>query len=124
MKPLLEDEDRVFEDRYEKSASALVAAAQILEKERPLSGNEQEFLDLYQLALAADPENFTKVWLDPSSYFWVRVAYELLGSCLSENPLPTRAKEYCETLGHSNPTESSRLPLACIQVLYSGNPFS
>lgn len=106
MKPLLEGEDRVFEDRYEKSASALVAVAQILEKERPLSGDEQEFLDLYQMALAADPENFTKVWLDPSSYFWTRVAYELLGSCLSKNPLPTRAKQYCEALGNCTPQQA------------------
>jgi hypothetical protein len=47
MKPLLEDEDRVFENRYEKSASALIAVAQTLAKEKPLSGSEQEFLDLY-----------------------------------------------------------------------------
>jgi hypothetical protein len=106
MKPLWEDEDRVFEDRYEKSASALIAVAQTLEKEKPLSGNEQEFLDLYQLALAADPENFTKVWVDPSSYFWVRVAYELLGSCLSGDPLPTRAREYCEALEFNSPKKA------------------
>ena len=102
MKPLLEDEDRVFEDRYNKSASALIAISQTLEKKRPLSGNEQEFLDLYDLALAAEPENFTRVWLDPSSYFWARVAYELLGSCISGESLPPRAKKFCQAIGQSD----------------------
>lgn len=106
MNTLLEGENRVFEGRYEKSASALVAVAQTLEKERPLSGSEKEFLNLYQLALKADPDNFSKVWLDPSAYFWVRVAYELLGSCLSDTHLPTRAREYCETLGVKSPKKA------------------
>jgi len=119
----LEDEDRVFEDRYEKSASALISVAQTLDKERPLSGEEKEFLHLYQLALASDPENFTKVWLDPSSYFWVRVAYELLGSCLSDTALPTRTREYCETLGHKDPKKALAFHLHAFKSFILGIHF-
>jgi hypothetical protein len=106
MKPLLEDEVQVFEDRYNKSASALIAISQTLEKKRPLSGNEQEFLDLFDLALAADPESFTKVWLDPSSYFWTRVAFELLGSSISGEPLPSRAEKFCQAIEQSDPVKA------------------
>jgi len=102
----------IFRGRYEKSASALVAIKEALERNRPLRGGEQEFLDLYQIASAARPEHFGAVWSDPAAYFWVRMAYQLVATCLTNSPLTNLGQAYCTALGMPDPREALTRHLA------------
>jgi HEXXH motif-containing protein len=77
----------LYQKRYEKSASALIAIRRALEHRRPLGGGESEFLELVDRVAAVDPGAFTRVWSDPSAYFWVRLAYEFVGNSLTPGPL-------------------------------------
>ena len=105
-KNILWTDTAIFQNRYEKSASALVAVKQALERNRPLGGGEQEFLDLYQIVADGHPDHFTSVWRDPTAYFWVRMAYQLLGTCLTDAPLQPLAQAYCGALGTLEPREA------------------
>ena len=102
----------IFRGRYEKSASALIAINQALERNRPLRGGEQEFLDLFQVASAARPEHFGTVWSDPAAYFWVRMAYQLIATCLTNSPLTNLGQAYCTALGMPDPREALTRHLA------------
>lgn len=102
----------IFRSRYEKSASALIAIKQALERNRPLRGGEQEFLDLFQVASAALPEHFGAVWSDPAAYFWVRMAYQLVATCLTNSPLTNLGQAYCTALGMPEPREALTRHLA------------
>ena len=102
----------IFRSRYEKSASALIAVKQALERNRPLGGGEGEFLDLYQIASAARPEHFGTVWSDPTAYFWVRLAYQLVASCLTNSPLTNLGRAYCADLGTLDSREALTRHLA------------
>jgi HEXXH motif-containing protein len=96
---LLWNDTRIYRRRYAKSAAALVATARALARHRPLAGRETEFLGLYRTTVAADPRRFTAVWLDPTAYFWVRMAYQLTATCLTGSPLPPLARDYCADVG-------------------------
>ncbi len=89
---ILWNDQSVYQARYEKTASALIAISQALERNRPLGGGEAEFLELYSRTVAADPEAFTAVWRDPTAYFWVRLAYEFVGNCLAPATLSPLAE--------------------------------
>lgn len=102
----------IFRSRYEKSASALIAVKEALERNRPLRGGEQEFLDLYQIASGARPEHFGAVWSDPAAYFWVRMAYQLIATCLTSSPLTNLGQAYCTALGMPDPREALTRHLA------------
>lgn len=103
---LLWKDTRLYRRRYEKSASALVATARALRRNRPLAGGEQEFLDLYRAVADANPRLFTRVWQDPTAYYWVRMAYQLTATCLTGAPLPPLAEEYCADVGAVRPEEA------------------
>jgi len=103
---LLWKDTRTYRRRYEKSASALVATARALERNRPLGGREKEFLALYRATADADARLFTDVWLDPTAYFWVRMAYQLTATCLSGSPLPPLAEAYCADVGAARPEDA------------------
>lgn len=83
-----------FEDRYEKSALALVAVSQSLVANPILDDQGQEFLKLYDAVAALPPDLFVQVWADPTAYFWARNAYELTKICMTEGPLPDFFKQY------------------------------
>ena len=89
----------VYQRRYEKTATALMAVERALRARRPLGGGEDEFLSLYAVLAGADPDTFTAVWEDPYAYFWARLAYELAGWCLNPSPLPAGLRKYCAALG-------------------------
>jgi len=89
----------LFQERYEKSATALVLTKQLLERKESLTGGEKEFLMLYGRVADAQPEFFTRVWRDPSAYYWVRLTYELLGSVLNEAPLSRLGRAHCAATG-------------------------
>lgn len=103
---LLWADTRLYRRRYEKSASALVATARALERNRPLAGREKEFLRLYRAAADASPRLFTEVWQDPTAYFWVRMAYQLTATCLTQAPLPPLATEYCADVAAATPEDA------------------
>jgi HEXXH motif-containing protein len=84
---ILWNDQGLYQARYEKTASALIAIAQALERNHPLDGDEAEFLELYRRVAATDPDAFTTVWRDPTAYLWVRLAYEFVGNCLAPGPL-------------------------------------
>ncbi len=96
---ILWSDHSLYQTRYEKSASALIAISRALERNRPLDGGEAEFLELYQRMAAADPVAFTAVWRDPTAYFWVRLAYEFVGNCLSPAPLSLLAESVSRARG-------------------------
>ena len=93
----------VYQRRYEKTATALMAVERALRARRPLGGGEDEFLSLYAVLAAADPGTFTPIWEDPFGYYWARLAYELTGWCLNPSPLPEGLEKYCAALGTEEP---------------------
>ena len=105
------EDDRLYRPRYEKTATALIAVQRTLQKRRPLQGAEDEFLALYAVLEAADPDIFTLIWEDPFSYFWARRAYELVGLCLKPAKVPNELRRYCLALGADEPREALRLHL-------------
>src|SRR5579872_1895079 len=100
-----------YQQRYEKTATALMAVERALHLRRPLNGGEDEFLALYTCLAAAPSETFTTIWEDPFSYFWTRLAYELTGWCLNPEPLPDVLKAYCAGLGTDEPHRALALHL-------------
>ncbi len=93
----------IFDERYRKSASALIAVARVLERRHPLGGGEDEFLAWYAEAAAARPALFTRVWTDPSAYFWVRMAYQLVAACLGTARLAPLGDAYCRAIAAPDP---------------------
>ena len=84
---ILWNDQGLYHARYEKTASALIAIEHVLDRNRILGGRESEFLELCQRVAATDSAAFTRVWHDPTSYFWVRLAYEFVGNCITPSPL-------------------------------------
>ena len=93
------DDQEVITQRYEKSTCALIAVKQALEKQLPLSASGRLFLDQYAACRDADPLLFTRVWTDPTAYYWVRLAYQLLANNLSGAHLDRLAEKYHEEIG-------------------------
>ena len=108
---ILWNDHGLYQARYEKTAAALIAIYQALERNRPLEGDEAEFLELYQRMAAADPDAFTTVWRDPTAYFWVRLAYEFVGNCLSPAPLSLLAESVARARGAFDPKSALRAHL-------------
>ncbi len=108
---ILWHDEGLYQTRYEKTASALIAIAQALERNRPLGGDEAEFLDLYRRVAAADPDAFTTVWRDPTAYFWVRLAYEFVGNCLAPAPLSSLAESVSRARGATDSKTALKLHL-------------
>ncbi len=105
-KTILWTDTDVYQLRYEKTATALMAVERALRARRPLEGGEDEFLLLYKALAAADPETFTEIWEDPLAYFWTRFAYELVGWCLNPGSQPTGLAKYCAKLGTDRSAEA------------------
>lgn len=103
---LLWHDDDIFHERYEKSASALIAVARVLDRRRPLDGAEDEFLALYARAVAMKPSLFTRVWTDPGAYFWVRMAYQLVATCVNGAALTPLAAAYCRSVDAADPRQA------------------
>jgi HEXXH motif-containing protein len=102
----------LFQARYDKAASALHAVRLALERNRPLGGAEQEFIDHYDTLDGLDETAFGEVWRDPYAYFWLRIAFELLGSLLRKTPLPPLAQAYCRDRAVPGAREGLALHLA------------
>jgi HEXXH motif-containing protein len=98
----------LYRRRYEKSASALVAIQRVLASKRPLGGEENEFLKLYDQVAASDATVFTRVWSDPTAYFWVRLTFEYVGNLLTSRPLSPLAQANAQARGTAG---DSRLTL-------------
>lgn len=108
---ILWNDEGLYQTRYEKTASALIAIAQALERNRPLAGGEAEFLELYRRATAADPNHFTTVWRDPTAYFWTRLAYEFVGNCLAPASLSATAQSVAKARGATDARSALALHL-------------
>ncbi len=106
---LLWEDMSVFRRRYQKSANALVAVRNVLQERRPLEGAEDEFLSLYERLESADPRYVYEVWTDPTAYYWVRLAYQLLHTTLSGAPLNSLGQAYCREIGAA--TSAAALPV-------------
>jgi hypothetical protein len=76
-----------------------VAVALALKRNRPLGGQEAEFLELYNRISSADPAAFTRVWSDPTAYYWTRLAYEFVGNCLTPGDLSPLAMSCAKARG-------------------------
>ncbi len=96
----------ILGERHERSAVVLIAVTRLLAQRSPLEGAEGEFLALYARMAASDPAVFTTVWAQPRSYFWTRIAYQLLGACLGGAPLSPMARAYRASLGLTTDREA------------------
>jgi HEXXH motif-containing protein len=88
----------IYQERFENTATALMATARALELRRPLCGAEQEFLSLYGEVTGAPAEIFTRLWQDPYAYFWTRFAYELTQVVLGADSPADDLENYCASL--------------------------
>ena len=102
---LLWADSEIYHRRLEKSGIALIAVQRALSADRQLVRGIDEFLRLYEWVARADPSQFTQVWRDPGSYFWIRRAVHFLASCRGE-PLGTVEREYCTEVGADSPLEA------------------
>jgi len=89
----------VFADRYEKSATALVALARTLRRS-PWVAGAAGFIELYDRVADLPAEAFTRVWsADPGAYLWVHRAFDLTATCVG-GATPTHAvSAYVRALG-------------------------
>ena len=100
-----------YRSRYEKSARALVAVARTLDRERPLGGREDEFLELWRLIEAAPPAAFSRVWTAPASLWWVVLAYQLVGRVFSPGTHAPETEAYGAAIGAPAPRDALALHL-------------
>jgi HEXXH motif-containing protein len=89
----------IYQERFENTATALMATARALELRHPLGGAEREFLSLYGEVAGAPAEIFTRLWVDPYAYFWTRFAYELTQVVLGADSPGDDLENYCASLG-------------------------
>lgn len=108
---ILWHDEGLYQARYEKTASALIAIARTLERNRPLAGAEAEFLELYQRVAAANPDHFTTVWRDPAAYYWVRLAYEFTGNCIAPAAISPLAESAARARGATDAKSALRIHL-------------
>ncbi len=94
--------------RYEKSLAALEAVSAALERNRPLAGDEAEFLDLRAVFDAAGAQHRRRVWSDPQAHFWVRRAYQLVATCVGGAPLSALDATYCAAIDARDPLDALR----------------
>lgn len=117
---LLWHDTSIFQERFEKSASAFIALRRTLERHQHRFPAAAEFLaDCEQLV--ADAAAFDAVWRDPYAYFWVRGGFDLLGSLLRGEPLPAPARRYAtELAGRDDPEAAFVLHLQQCKRLVLG----
>lgn len=92
---LLWRDTSIFERRYAKCAAILTAVSRVLERNRPQGVASEEFRCLKERLLDCDAPAFGLVWRDPYTYFWTRIAYELLGAVLHGDAPRGLAREFC-----------------------------
>lgn len=93
-------DDSIFAHRYQKSASALTAINDILSQQRPLNNKQEScFLQQYDWLSKQPAELFSKIWVDPTCYWWTRTTYHLLASVLNQIPLSSQAEGYLKQTG-------------------------
>ncbi len=100
-----------FRRRYEKSAAALLAIRSVVERRQLLDGREGEALALLDLLEAASPHAFGTVWSEPSSQWWIVLAWHLVGACLHPEESSPEARAHTAALGVRSPSEALALHL-------------
>lgn len=99
----------LIQSRFTKSAAALAGIAKAISKNPALAAQHRSFLELFEEARGFEPEFFGRVWTDPTAYYWVRIAYDLLANKLSRQQLPPLASLYSQdvaALGFAEPLEA------------------
>jgi HEXXH motif-containing protein len=85
--------------RFEKIGAALVAVRRALERHPDACDGVAAFLVDAGALLESPPEDFTAVLTDPYAYFWVRLAFDLIGATLRGDPLPASTRAWAEGSG-------------------------
>ncbi|MGI9456036.1 MAG: hypothetical protein ACR2NU_05705, partial [Aeoliella sp.] len=98
------DDNRAFAARHEKSYAAAEAIFNVLEKRRPLSGGESEFLALWEW-LAPDRDQLEPIWQEPRFYYWSRAAFDLVGAVICSRELAPSTRRYLDARGLQEPAE-------------------
>ena len=109
--PSLWTDPAPFRRRYEKSAAALLAIRNVVERRRLLDGREADAVALFDLLEAATPQAFGTVWSEPSSQWWVVLAWHLVGACLHPDQSSPEASAHTAVLGVRTPSEALALHL-------------
>lgn len=118
--PLLWRDPSVFLARYEKSAAALIAIARTLEARPDLCPGAREFGEDYAALAASDAADFTAVWRDPYAYYWMRVAFELLGALVRGEPPSALAANYAGDVAAGDPRAALSFHLGQFKRLVLG----
>ncbi len=90
-----------FERQYERSACALAAIREAIARNHLLGEAGREFQDLYDAITRVEPVLFGRVWRDPTAFYWVTIAYELVKACLTGKGVSPFVQTYCDAIGAS-----------------------
>ena len=104
-------ESRPFDVRVRKSVQVMAAIAQTVDRVRPLGGAEEPFLACYRRFSEASSEAFTQVCLEPRSYFWIRVGFQLIDALVNGREISPLARDYCSALGAADIRQAVKIHL-------------
>ncbi len=104
-------ESRPFETRCRKCVQVMSAIARVVEQQRSLGGCDEIFLASYRRFCDASPEAFTRVCLEPRTYFWTRVGFQLIDALVNGRELSPLARDYCYALGATDVKQAVRAHL-------------
>lgn len=100
---LLWKDSKVFKQRYQRTEALLIAVVRVLKKNPEHLGKVgQQFVTLHTQFTQLPKPGQCKVLRDPTLYYWVRIAYELLFAILHHTSLPRLSRDHTESLGISD----------------------
>lgn len=105
-----------FQQRYDKSSSALIAIAETLSENPQTTDNTTLFLSSYERFIDFNEDTIEQVWRDPVAYFWVRLCYQLLSNIMTGAPLSQNGQAYVNSLNVSSNTEALAIHLRKFQI--------
>ena len=70
-------DDGPFESCHRQTATTLVAIAKVIGREPAPSGDQREFLTLFDKVAGGDADAFTQAWISPGARSWVNRALDL-----------------------------------------------
>jgi HEXXH motif-containing protein len=97
-----------YEERFEKSAAALIAVERALAGDA--SAESSQFRRLFAFLAEAEPEHFDRVWRDPSAYYWVRRTVHFLAA-IQGAPMGTTERAYCVEANAAGPAHALSIHL-------------
>lgn len=106
-------DDAVYEHRYQKAASGLLALEEALLERHPLgSATESDFLEQVAWLRQLPDDAFGQVWHDPTAYWWIRNAYHLMAVIAGTVEMSDGSHRLAAALGAKTPHAALDVHLA------------